>query len=67
MPVEVRGRHDPVMVSIAFHARPPHDCFGLPAMQLDFRPERFAQLQQFIDGHVVEVTKASSARIMAKQ
>ena len=29
--VEVCGRRDPVPLTIEFHARPPYDCFGLPA------------------------------------
>ena len=35
-------------------------------VELDLRPECFAQLQQFIDGHTVEVRQTSSARIIAK-
>ncbi len=30
VPVEVRGRRDPVKVRIEFHRWPPYDCYGLP-------------------------------------
>jgi hypothetical protein len=30
VPMEVRGRRDPVPLTIEFHAHPPYDSFGLP-------------------------------------
>lgn len=30
LPVEVRGRREPVEIHIEFHQRPPYDCYGLP-------------------------------------
>ena len=36
-------------------------------VELDFRPEYVEQVQQFIDGHTVDVTQKSPAGIIAKE